>query len=122
MNGGPKATVQFAFKKSLIGNFFMLGVVADAGLKDISKFDYNDHFNETDAGSPEQSKNSYPLKALYGVDNTCWEAYGMVTTGYEPKLCQVIKQPTATPDPNEVQDPCYPLPACPEDPTTCGCG
>ena len=94
MDAGLKATIQFAFKKSMTGSFFMLGVVSDAGLKDISKFDYNDHFKEAEAGSPEQSKNNYPLKALYAVDNTCWQAYGITTTGYEPKLCPPLLQPT----------------------------
>ena len=96
MTSDPKATVQFAFKKSLSGNFFMLGVVSDAGLKDVTKFDYNDHFNLAEAGSPEVGNSNYPLKALYAVDNTCWEAYGLSTTGYEPKLCPLILQPTPT--------------------------
>ena len=89
------AVLQFAFKKSFTGSFFMLGVVADAGLKDITKFDYNDHFNEADAGSPEQNTAYYPLGLLYAMDNTCWEAFGIQPTGYEPKLCQPIVQPTA---------------------------
>lgn len=94
INADPKSTVQFAFKKSLTGSFFMLGVVADAGLRDISKFDYNDHFKEDEAGSPEQNTAYYPLGSLYAVDSTCWEAYGIEATGYEPKSCQPILQPT----------------------------
>ena len=123
MNGGPKAIIQLAFKRSLIGSSFMLGVVSDGGVKDLSKFDYNDHFNEADAGSPERNKNGYPLKALYAVDSTCWEAYGMTTTGYEPKLCQIIQQPTPSPAPVQpTPDYCYPEPTCPGgDPHVCGC-
>jgi hypothetical protein len=130
MDGGPKATVQFAIKKSLIGSFFMLGVVSDAGLKDLSKFDYNDHFNQAEAGSPEQSKNDYPLKALYAVDNTCWEAYGLATTGFEPKLCSPILQPTPKVEPksgdgSQSCTPTFPPEECGidpgYDPTTCQC-
>ncbi len=69
-----KAAIQFAFKKSLTGSSFILGVIADGGLKDVSKFDYNDHFPEVDAGSPVRDKIYYPLGSLYAVDNTCWEA------------------------------------------------
>ena len=125
MNGGPDATIQFAFKKSLIGGFFMLGVVSDAGLKDISKFDYNDHFDKAEAGSPERSKNDYPLKALYAVDNTCWEAYGIATTGFEPKLCPPLLQPTATPGHEpEACSPTFPPEDCGDigyNPATCQC-
>ncbi|HZM22686.1 MAG TPA: hypothetical protein VFC02_13140 [Anaerolineales bacterium] len=134
VNADPNAVVQFAFKKSLVGSFFMVGVVSDAGLKDISKFDYNDHFDEAEAGSPETSKMYYPLGTLYGVDNTCWEAFGIQTTGFEPKLCQPILQPTPIREP-AVDDsmaciPAYPPESCGLDPNgnpyfdwdTCECG
>lgn len=133
VNADPKAIVQFAFKKSLAGSFFMLGVVSDAGLKDISKFDYNDHFEEANAGSPEQSTTNYPLGSLYAMDNTCWEAYGVLATGYEPKLCQPILQPTSIPEPSVDETmaciPAYPPESCgldPNgnpyyDPATCEC-
>lgn len=91
---GGSSTVQFAFKKSLLGSSFMCGVVSDAGLKDVTLYDYNDRFTEEEAGSPEKSEKDYPLKALYAVDNTCWEVYGFKATGYEPKLC-----PRAEPTP-----------------------
>jgi len=109
-NTGKNSTVQFAIKKSLIGSSFMIGVIADAGLKDPAKFDYNDRFTEADAGSPIKSKQYYPLKALYAVDNTCWEAYGFKPTGYEPKLCPRaeptpgVKQPTGCQNPSQYHD------------------
>src|SRR5581483_2038642 len=84
---GQYATVQFAIKKLLPCSSFMMGVWADAGLKDATKFDYNDRFTEEQAGSPERNEKYYPLKALFAVDNTCWEAFGFKATGYEPKLC-----------------------------------
>ena len=113
IQGNGKAMLQIAFKKDLTGPAFMLGVVADAGLKDLSKFDYADHFTEADAGSSVQSNKYYPLGLLYAVDNTCWEAYGMQTTGYEPKLCQPILQPVNTQSPDD--EPvlaCNPPPDC----------
>jgi hypothetical protein len=95
-NAGPDATVQFAFKKSWSGIVFMLGVIADAGLKDVKKLDYVDRFTEAEAGSPVKDKQYYPLKALFAVDNTCQEAFGFKPLGYESRLCpreQPPKQP-----------------------------
>ena len=126
-NGDRGTTLQIAFKKSLTGSAFMLGVVSDAGLKDVSKFDYADHIAEADAGSSVHNNPYYPLGELYAVDNTCWEAYGMQTTGYEPKLCQPILQPVNTESPDEEEGPvlaCNPPPNCgggPYDPETCEC-
>src|SRR6266511_3218348 len=96
MIGGQGATVQFAFKKSLTGTVFMLGVVADAGLKDISKFDYNDYFKEAEAGSSVRNNPYFPVGSLYAVDNTFWEAYGIQTPGSEPKFCPANGSATAT--------------------------
>ncbi|MBI3738325.1 MAG: hypothetical protein HY258_04700 [Chloroflexi bacterium] len=107
VNAGKYATVQFALKRSLIGSSFMLGVLADAGLKDPGKFDYNDRFTEAEAGSPIKNKQYYPLKALYEIDNTCWEAFGFKPTGYEPKLC-----PREEPKPQKTPSACEPPPYC----------
>ncbi|HJS18590.1 MAG TPA: hypothetical protein VJ785_07565 [Anaerolineales bacterium] len=90
----PRAVVQFAFKKSLTGPAFMLGIVADAGLKDVSKFSYNDYFLEAEAGSPLRSGQYYPLGVVYAVDNTCWEAYNMQNLGFISKLCSSSEAPT----------------------------
>jgi hypothetical protein len=84
-------TIQFAFKKGLTGNAFMWGVWADLGVKDPAKFNYNDYFTEEQAGSPEKSEQEfYPIKSIHSVDNTCREAFGFDTTGYEPMLCPRI--------------------------------
>jgi hypothetical protein len=94
INAGTMATIQFAFKQSLSGSTFMMGVLADAGLKDVGKLDYVDRFTEEQAGSPIRGRKAYPLKELYAVDNTCREAFGFTPTGYEPQLC-----PRAEPTP-----------------------
>jgi len=97
-NVGADSTLQFAFEKSWSGTIFMLGVIADAGLKDVTKLDYVDRFTEEEAGSPVKGKKYYPLKALFAVDNTCQEAFGFNPTGDESKLCprpdaKATKQP-----------------------------
>jgi hypothetical protein len=81
------ATLQIAFKRSLAGDVFLAGVVADAGLKDVGQMDYVDRFTEEDAGSSVRDKKAYPLKALFAVDNTCRDAFGFQPTGYEPMIC-----------------------------------
>jgi hypothetical protein len=87
VNAGDKATVQFAFKIALAENRFMLGVLADAGPKDITQLDYADRFTFEQAGSPVTGVKYYPLGSLFGVDNVCREAYGFTGTGEEPQRC-----------------------------------
>lgn len=93
INAGRFATVQFAFKKSLSGASFMYSVIADAGLKDITRLDYVDHFTEQEAGSPVRDNPNYPLKELFAVDNTCFQAFGFSPSKFEPKICPDIVQP-----------------------------
>ena len=107
VNAGMPGLVQFAFKRSWSGDVFMLGVMADAGLKDPKQLDYVDRFTFADAGSPIRGNKFYPLKALYAVDNVCRQAFGFKTTGYEPQLCpaqepQPTKKPKATSAPTPV--------------------
>jgi hypothetical protein len=51
-------------------------------------FEFNDHFTYEQAGYPlkEDAKN-YPVKAVWGVDNTCRVPSGFTPTGYMPGLC-----------------------------------
>jgi hypothetical protein len=87
INAGKNATVQFAFKRTLAENRFMYGVLADAGPKEVADLDYVDRFTRSEAGSPIRGNDDYPLKALYGVDNTCWTAQGFEGNYEEPKRC-----------------------------------
>jgi len=107
---GRQATVQFAFKRSLAGSTFMLGVLADAGLNDVSRMFYNDRFTEIEAGSPEKSEKYYPLKQLFAFDNSCREAFGFRPSGYEPQLCP---RDEPTPKPRASQQVCLPPPPSP---------
>lgn len=121
VNAGREATVQFAFKRSLTDNgAYMLGVLADAGLKAVSDLDYVDRFTEEEAGSPEKSEKYYPLKALHSVDNTCREAFGFKPNGYEPQLCP---KEEATPKPRATHQFCPPplTLTCYWDPVECRC-
>ena len=97
INSGMRATVQFAFKKTLTDGTFMLGVLSDAGLQDVTKLDYNDRFTAEEAGSSVRSNKYYPLGELYLVDNSCREAFGFKPTGYEPQLCPRPEMPTSEP-------------------------
>jgi hypothetical protein len=92
------ATVQFAFKKRLTDGKFMLGVLADANLRDVGMLDYNDRFTAEEAGSPVRSNKYYPLGALYLLDNSCREAFGFKASGFEPQLCP--RPATPTPEPS----------------------
>ena len=109
VNAGRQATVQFAFKKSWSGTVFMLGVVADSGLQDVTKLDYVDRFTEAEAGSPVKDKKYYPLGSLYEVDNVCREAFGFKPTGYEPQLCP---REESTPQPRSTPSVCQQPPYC----------
>ncbi|GAB4567169.1 MAG: hypothetical protein Fur0017_07350 [Anaerolineales bacterium] len=115
INAGRFATVQFAFKKSFSGDSFMYSVIADAGLKDVTRFDYVDYFTESEAGSPVRDNRNYPLKELYAVDNTCFQAFGFFPSMFEPRICPDIVQPE-----NIIRDPRGPTaPACELDYNTC---
>jgi len=111
------ATIQFAFKTSLAGTKFMLGVLADAGIKDVTKLDYNDRFIEEQAGSPEKSEKYYPLNALFAVDNACRTAIGFDAMGNEPQGC-----PRDEPLPKRRESLCQAPSGCTNwDPIGCEC-
>jgi hypothetical protein len=88
IEGGAKA--QLAFKYSAIGTApqFLWNGLADFGVRRPDWFDYNDHFTQSEAGSPLPVQSDYyPLKSLFGIDNTCRDAYGFTPTGMEQNLC-----------------------------------
>lgn len=88
--GGAPA-VQMSFKTSLIGgpDGFLWGAWAQYGPMQPTWFDYNDHFSLAEAGSPLAANAEYPVRDLAAVDNTCRDAYQVLTTGLEPGLCQL---------------------------------
>ena len=104
INASQHATVQFAFSKSLVGDSFMVGVVADAGLQDVSRYDYNDRFSEEEAGSPVKNKKYYPLEALYAFDNVCRTAIGFSPSGFESQICPLNGPPPTNQPSNETND------------------
>jgi len=96
INAGTRSTVQFAFKRTFPSNSYMLGVFADLGMKDPAKLDYIDRFSEAEAGSPIRGNAYYPLKLLWGFDNTCRDAMNFERSGLEPQGCP-RSEPTPKP-------------------------
>jgi hypothetical protein len=96
---GPE-NVEIAFKRGLLGGeelgkeMFIWLPWAISGFADQALFEFNDHFTYDEAGSPmREHEGYYPLKALWGVDNTCRGASGFkpqpshtgVCPSYEPE-------------------------------------
>ncbi len=97
--------IEFAFKPSLLNGTtaFLIGGWADAGLKDPSKFNYNDHFTLSEAGSALHGDANYPIKAVYALDSTCRAAVGFSPDGSEPLVCPLPAVPTPPPACSEIQ-------------------
>jgi hypothetical protein len=79
---------------------------------DWSMFEFNDHFTLEQAGSPlkEDAKN-YPLKALWGVDNTCRMPSGFTpSTGSMPGLCPNYEPVPSKPNAPQQPGPNIPIP------------
>jgi hypothetical protein len=87
----PKC-IEIAFKSSLIGGAkgkFIYSTWALVGLQDLTKFEFNDHFTKVDAGSPlKEEKDLYPVKGIWGVDNTSRIPSGFVPGGLMPGLAE----------------------------------
>jgi hypothetical protein len=86
------AVAQIAFKNTLTGGGkgkFIWLPWSDAGILDWSLFEFNDHFTLSTAGYPvKDDMTNYPLKALWGIDNTCRVPSGFTPTGTMPGLCE----------------------------------
>lgn len=83
--------VLVAFKNTLTGGEkgkFIWLPWTDIGMLDWSLFDFNDHFTFEQAGYPvKDDMKNYPLKAIWGVDNTCRIPSGFTPNGTMPGLC-----------------------------------
>ncbi|MFY9366547.1 MAG: SdrD B-like domain-containing protein [Brevefilum fermentans] len=112
---GSPASVTIAFKKSLLTrSTFVWGVWAADSLLDPALFDHHDHFTKEEAGSPNKSHTTYPLKALNLIDNTCRETYNFEATTPFRGLCYSREVPMPTPEtPNT---PGVPTPETPNTP------
>jgi hypothetical protein len=94
--------IEIAFKKTILDESqkFLWGAWSILGPDQFDRFDHNDYFTYSDAGSPTKSdKDFYPLKAMYALDNTCRAGSGFTPKGYEPGLCPktpVVKNRTCT--------------------------
>jgi hypothetical protein len=96
--------IHLAFKQTLLGapGEFLWGVWADEGPQNPAFFDYNDHWNLSQAGSPVSNTSYYPLKELAMVDNSCRWGYGFEPDGSEPGTCYIPPTPTPSPTPSPV--------------------
>ncbi len=85
------AVVEIAFKNTLTGGKkgkFIWLPWSNVNMLDWSLFEYNDHFTLEQAGYPhKEDPVNYPIKAIWGVDNTCRIPSGFTPTGYMPGLC-----------------------------------
>jgi len=86
--GGVPA-VQLAVSRALLdgADEFLYGAVADRGWQDPGRFEYNDFIGPTAAGSPIFNAVNYPVKNLYGLDNTCRRAFGFAPQGDIRGMC-----------------------------------
>jgi len=75
---GDIQVVQLAVSRTLLGGAdeFLWSAWADRGWQDPGRFEYNDFIGPGAAGSPIKYTDYYPVKDLYGLDNTCRRAYG----------------------------------------------
>jgi hypothetical protein len=112
------AIVEIAFKNTITGGEkgkFIWLPWTDIGMLDWSMFEFNDHFTFEQAGYPlkEDAKN-YPVKAVWGVDNTCRVPSGFTPTGYMPGLCPNYDPTVSRESKLEKNCPvCPPIAACP---------
>jgi hypothetical protein len=87
----PKC-IDIAFKSSFIGGAkgkFIFAAWSLVGLQDLSKFEFNDRFTKAEAGSPlKEDKDIYPVKGVWGVDNTARIPSGFVPGGLMPGLAE----------------------------------
>jgi hypothetical protein len=90
--GGAAGQIQLAFKYTAVNSApkFFWNAIADFSMQKPAWFDYNDHFTLEQAGLPlgeNAFKANYPLKQLFGMDNTCRDVLGFEPVGDEPGLC-----------------------------------
>lgn len=86
--------VQIAVSRALLDTGeFLWGAWADGGVKNPSLFDYDDHFGPSEAGSPINTSEDYPIKAVFSLDNTCRLPYGIEDTTNIPGICLSVPSP-----------------------------
>jgi hypothetical protein len=102
--------VEIAFKNTLAGGEkgkFIWLPWSDAGMLDWSMFEFNDHFTLDQAGYPlKEDAQNYPLKALWGIDNTCRIPSNFTPNGYMPGLCPNYDPVYSRPQQPKVCPPC----------------
>ncbi len=95
--------VQLALKKTLLepGQFYWKAW-ANGNMIEAGQFDFNDFYNNSEAGSPDLDSADYPVNQLNLLDSTCWSANGFQPqemTGGCYKAPTPVKQKSAEPPP-----------------------
>jgi hypothetical protein len=95
--------IQLAIKKSVLDpGLFYWKAWADGNMIEAGQFDFNDFYNNAQAGSPDLSNADYPVNQLNLMDSTCWSAYGFQPqemTGGCYKAPAPVKQKHVAPPP-----------------------
>ena len=101
--------IHYALKHTLFSmrRWFAWGVLADGGLQDPSRMDYNDQFTPEEAGSPVITDKLYPLGDFDLFDHTCRSLIGSPPYSGVPGLCPLVR-PTSTEEHTEI--PATPVP------------
>lgn len=97
-----KNTIDFAIKKSVLGNpaKFLINMWAGRSLLDPVLFDINDQFTHEQAGAADEGLEFfYPIKEVAEIDNSCRMAVGFQPTGAEAGICPVPQQQSGNPVP-----------------------
>ena len=110
--------IQIAVSRDLLENppEFLWGAWADNGLRNATMLDHNDTMGPSEAGSPINTDDNYPLNALYNLDNTCRLPYGFEQMGASiPGMCISLAPVPANSDGGCIPyciTPCFTHPGC----------
>jgi hypothetical protein len=86
-------SIQLAVSRQLLDDpqefLWSAWAIADLDTFGVALFDFNDRMGPSAAGSPLRDDANYPIKELFGMDNTCRLPYGLPQSGNIPGMCKV---------------------------------
>ena len=118
---GDPPQLELAFKASALYNdpTFKWWAWSDLGIANPGSADYHDTFEHPVAGDPIQGQQYFPAQAIYEVDNTCAQVWG-VEPDDDPELCvndSSLQPPLQFPPASPTQTPSLTASATPTGPT-----
>ena len=119
---GETPQLELAFKASALYDdpTFKWWAWSDLGIANPASADYHDTFEHPVAGDPIQGQQYFPAQAIYEVDNTCAQVWG-VEPDDDPELCvndSSLQPPLQFPPPTQTQTPSLTASATPTGPTS----